>query len=283
MWYNPEKSTSDPDSDKDTVGNSDSDDSDDKPNNSEQTVAHVTYVESEDGTFTATSCDGQVSELTVYSEINGKKLNAIANEAFKDQEQLTKVVISDGITAIGSGAFKNCTSLSEISIPDSVNKIAENAFYNCKNITFVCNEDSYAYNYALLHGISCRLSTINNDTDTESEADDTDSTEDKTSDNDTNSDKAADDDKKSDTNTDQESDDNEGSLGDLDNDGQITAADALAILRMSVGLSSDDKADADKLADVDGDNAVTAADALEILRFSVGLSSNEMIGKETTK
>lgn len=67
-------------------------------------------------------------------------------------------------------------------------------------------------------------------------------------------------------------------LGDLDRDGQIMSADALAALRFSVGIG--DVSDDDlKVSDIDEDKAVTSADALEILRFSVGSSSNERIGK----
>lgn len=60
-------------------------------------------------------------------------------------------------------------------------------------------------------------------------------------------------------------------LGDVDNDGYITAADARIALRVSVYLErpSDDDM---RACDVDGDNYVTAADAREILRFSVKLS-----------
>ncbi len=59
-------------------------------------------------------------------------------------------------------------------------------------------------------------------------------------------------------------------FGDIDGDEQITANDALKILRASVGAETfggDQKA----IADVDGDSEITANDALDILRFSVGL------------
>ncbi len=67
-------------------------------------------------------------------------------------------------------------------------------------------------------------------------------------------------------------------LGDLDRDGQIMSADALAALRFSVGIG-EVSADDLKISDIDDDKSVTSADALEILRFSVGSSNNERIGK----
>ena len=67
-------------------------------------------------------------------------------------------------------------------------------------------------------------------------------------------------------------------FGDFDGDNDVTANDALALLRMSVGMAD---SDADMLVylDVDNDGNITAVDALEILRYSVGLSTNELIGK----
>ncbi len=70
-----------------------------------------------------------------------------------------------------------------------------------------------------------------------------------------------------------------GNLGDVDNDGQITANDALTILRTSVGLS-ELTPEQTKLADVDGDTEITANDALAVLRYSVGLADeNSPINK----
>lgn len=54
--------------------------------------------------------------------------------------------------------------------------------------------------------------------------------------------------------------------GDIDGDMMVTSADALEVLRMSVGLRS-----IDFKGDVDDDGHITSADALLILRRSVGL------------
>ena len=69
-----------------------------------------------------------------------------------------------------------------------------------------------------------------------------------------------------------------GTIGDLDLDGEITSADALSVLRGSVGAESFDDYQA-QLADIDEDGSVTSADALEILRYSVNLAASERIGK----
>ncbi len=56
-------------------------------------------------------------------------------------------------------------------------------------------------------------------------------------------------------------------LGDIDGDGTVSVTDALAILRMAVGLSTP----VDN-ADIDGMNGVTVTDALAALRIAVGLA-----------
>lgn len=61
-------------------------------------------------------------------------------------------------------------------------------------------------------------------------------------------------------------------IGDIDNDGNITAADALEVLRISFVID-DDLSELLKLADVDGDGEITSADALLILRYSTGYIS----------
>ncbi len=62
------------------------------------------------------------------------------------------------------------------------------------------------------------------------------------------------------------------SIGDVDGDGEISAADARLALRRSVGLETYEEGTAEYIAcDVDGDGDVTAADARLILRGSVGL------------
>ena len=58
--------------------------------------------------------------------------------------------------------------------------------------------------------------------------------------------------------------------GDVDGDGDITAADARKILRASAGL---EELQGQNLAnaDADGDGKITAADARKVLRESAGL------------
>lgn len=73
-----------------------------------------------------------------------------------------------------------------------------------------------------------------------------------------------------------------GLLGDIDGDKNITASDAITVLRISVGIETADEKTY-TLSDVDEDGIVMASDALALLRYSVGLFDDNQIGKELHK
>jgi len=52
-------------------------------------------------------------------------------------DDITKVVIEDGITYIGTNNFKDCENLKSVTIPDSVTTIGSYAFAGCKSLTSV--------------------------------------------------------------------------------------------------------------------------------------------------
>lgn len=94
----------------------------------------------------------------------------IANNAFKDCENLEVIKLSPNVKFIGDSAFKNCrsvkslklpekllhigeeafagcTSLTDVYIPSSVVQIGENAFSNCTELVISCIKNSYADKY----------------------------------------------------------------------------------------------------------------------------------------
>ncbi len=73
-------------------------------------------------------------------------------------------------------------------------------------------------------------------------------------------------------------------MGDVDNDGEVTASDARLALRAAVGLENF-TADQTKRADMDKDGDVTAQDARLILRTAVGLEQTTIVdeGEQPTK
>ena len=100
-------------------------------------------------TGTVTSCDPEVTEANIPSEIDGVKVTGIWGFAhcenlesvkipnsvkniydctFEDCENLANVTISNGVISIGASAFCLCKSLRSITIPDSVTSIGSYAF-----------------------------------------------------------------------------------------------------------------------------------------------------------
>lgn len=55
--------------------------------------------------------------------------------------QITNVIIEDGVTSIGYGVFAGCTKLSSVTIPESVADIGSMAFYGCKGLTSITIPD----------------------------------------------------------------------------------------------------------------------------------------------
>ncbi len=58
----------------------------------------------------------------------------IADNAFRNCNNLTSITIPNGVTSIGSSAFYNCSGLTNIIIPDSVTGIGSSAFYSCSSL-----------------------------------------------------------------------------------------------------------------------------------------------------
>ena len=70
---------------------------------------------------------GNKTEITLPKNCNGKTYE-IHREAFNDNDELTSVTISDGVTSIGDQAFNDSTKLVNVTIGDSVTSIGESAF-----------------------------------------------------------------------------------------------------------------------------------------------------------
>ena len=60
-----------------------------------------------------------------------------AHHLFLNGEEVTDLVIPDGVTSIGRYAFDNCTALTSITISDGVTRVGSQAFRSCGNLTSV--------------------------------------------------------------------------------------------------------------------------------------------------
>lgn len=64
------------------------------------------------------------------------KIIAIADNAFKNNKKVTKVVLGKNVKSIGKNAFKGCTKLKTVEVKSTtLNKIGANAFDSCKKLT----------------------------------------------------------------------------------------------------------------------------------------------------
>jgi hypothetical protein len=54
---------------------------------------------------------GSETEVVIPSEIDGKPVRHIGDDAFKECANLTEITISESVTSIGNSAFSWCTSL----------------------------------------------------------------------------------------------------------------------------------------------------------------------------
>lgn len=75
-------------------------------------------------------CDYEQFEMT-YT------VTGISNDAFRDCNQLTKVVLPNTIRSIGRNAFYNCSALSEINLPASLTSIGSSAFGYCTSLNSI--------------------------------------------------------------------------------------------------------------------------------------------------
>jgi hypothetical protein len=76
-------------------------------------------------------------EITNVIISNG--VTTIGNSAFLDCISLVSVNIPSGITKIGDHSFQNCNKLTSVTIPSSVTSIGDWAFYQCAGLTSVTN------------------------------------------------------------------------------------------------------------------------------------------------
>ena len=73
------------------------------------------------------------------ADINGKtyKVTTLADDAFANCEELTKVTLPTSINHIGERAFMGCKSLKECNIPNGITTLAAETFADCESLVTV--------------------------------------------------------------------------------------------------------------------------------------------------
>ena len=95
-----------------------------------------------------TGYTGSEKNVTIPAMIDGHAVKTIGMDVFKDSQQVTKVIISEGITTINAYAFWN-SNVNLIHVPLSVVSIGGNAFY--KGTILLGYEGNCAQQYAAMN------------------------------------------------------------------------------------------------------------------------------------
>ena len=80
--------------------------------------------------------------IGIYHNIQGSytvrpSVTKIGNSAFYNKNQMTEVLLPEGLKEISNSSFQFCTGLTEIYIPNSVETIATDAFSNSTNLMHI--------------------------------------------------------------------------------------------------------------------------------------------------
>lgn len=76
-------------------------------------------------------------EVLIEATYRGKPVTEIAENAFKGNRNIERVILGENIRSIGENAFYNCGQLTAVSIPDGVTFIGISAFQGCRSLTTV--------------------------------------------------------------------------------------------------------------------------------------------------
>lgn len=76
----------------------------------------------------------------VTKVVIGDGVTAIGQNSFENYPDLEAVEIGSGVTRIGNGAFGSCKSLTSITIPENVKHIGDGAFFGCEGLEEVVLE-----------------------------------------------------------------------------------------------------------------------------------------------
>ena len=104
----------------------------------------VVYHGSDPKTYEAILTDGtacQNAKITIPDKIhvgdNDYDVIKIKSQAFKSNNSIVHVIISDGVKEIKTMAFWGCSILQKIEIPSSIQTIEANVFGNCNELIYI--------------------------------------------------------------------------------------------------------------------------------------------------
>ena len=72
--------------------------------------------------------------IIVLEIINDSRVHRIHDNCFRDNQQITEILIPTHITTLGQFSFSNCQQLTKVIIPSSVTTIPYCCFEHCYNL-----------------------------------------------------------------------------------------------------------------------------------------------------
>ena len=94
-----------------------------------------TYSLDDDGNAIITGYTGNVSALVIPEEIDGHKVIALGDNAFKGKKLLEYVEIANTVTYIGSQCFESDKELVNVKLSSNIKRMESGAFGNCTSLT----------------------------------------------------------------------------------------------------------------------------------------------------
>ena len=82
-------------------------------------------------TGTVTGFEEGITDLTIPSNIDGKKITTIGEGAFLECETLERLVLPNTVTKIDNQAFAGCTALKELTLSENITRIGDESFAQC--------------------------------------------------------------------------------------------------------------------------------------------------------
>ena len=87
-----------------------------------------------DGNAMVTGMAGSATELVIPSQLGGRPVTSIGENAFKDFRDVVSVEIPEGVVSIGKGAFRDSINLKSVTLPSTLRTIGESVFSGCSSL-----------------------------------------------------------------------------------------------------------------------------------------------------
>lgn len=95
------------------------------------------YVVNADGDIEITKYIGSGENVSVPASIDGKKVVAIRDSAFTNNQTIKSVVIPDTVKKLGNNVFSQCLHLQRAILATGVTTLGDSVFYQCVNLNSV--------------------------------------------------------------------------------------------------------------------------------------------------